>query len=72
MYVILDLSTREVFNLLWAAFILYSSLPVLQNMASKKQKQNKYFESFRMVNSYGKFGRLAALIIIAWKIRQLS
>ncbi len=51
------LSARTIFDVVFAAFVISASLPVLQNMASKKQKQNKYFEPFRLVNSYGKFGR---------------
>ena len=58
------MSGRTLFNVVLSAFVLWSSVPVLQNMASQKKKQNKFFEPFRLVNSYGKFGRSAAVLLL--------
>ena len=49
--------TRQAFNVAWALGLAYLSIPVLLNMWSSKQKMNHYFNPYRVLNTYGKFGR---------------
>ena len=48
---------RRVFELMLGAMIAYLSIPVVQNLLSSRQAMNTSFDSFRIVNTYGAFGR---------------
>lgn len=54
---ILGLCVRRVFELMLGAMIAYLSIPVVQNLLSSRQAMNTSFDSFRIVNTYGAFGR---------------
>ncbi|XP_045190292.2 lipase maturation factor 1-like [Mercenaria mercenaria] len=47
---------RRIFNISVAVLLIYLSIPVVQNLMSKKQHMNTSFEPFRLVNTYGAFG----------------
>lgn len=49
---------KSTINLLILALVSYLSIPVVINLISEKQAMNTSFEPFRIVNSYGAFGRL--------------
>lgn len=51
------LCVRRVFELMLGAMIAYLSIPVVQNLLSTRQAMNTSFDSFRIVNTYGAFGR---------------
>ena len=40
-----------------ALLLAYLSIPVVQNLLSSKQMMNTSFDSLRIVNTYGAFGR---------------
>lgn len=48
---------RNTINLLLLALIAYLSMPVVVNLLSPNQMMNTSFEPFRIVNTYGAFGR---------------
>ncbi|XP_064630133.1 lipase maturation factor 1-like [Lineus longissimus] len=47
---------RFLFNLSLAVLIAYLSIPVVQNLLSKRQAMNTSFDPLRLVNTYGAFG----------------
>ena len=51
------LCVRRVFELMLGAMLVYLSIPVVQNLLSSRQAMNTSFDSFRIVNTYGAFGR---------------
>ena len=53
----LGLCVRRVFEFMLGAMIAYLSIPVVQNLLSSRQAMNTSFDSFRIVNTYGAFGR---------------
>ena len=67
-------NVRQIFNLSVAVFLIHQSIPVVKNVIawSHKQKMNHFFEPFRMVNSYGKFGRYSLLcdLCVPYKINR--
>lgn len=40
-----------------ALLLAYLSIPVVQNLLSSRQMMNTSFDSLRIVNTYGAFGR---------------
>lgn len=48
---------RKVLNFGLAILIATLSIPVVQNLLSTRQAMNTSFDSFRIVNTYGAFGR---------------
>ena len=48
---------RQLFNLCVGGLIAYLSVPIVQNLMSSRQIMNTSFDSFRLVNTYGAFGR---------------
>ena len=48
---------RKATNALLLVLIAYLSWPVVSNLLSPKQAMNTSFEPFRIVNTYGAFGR---------------
>lgn len=51
------LCVRRVFELMLGVVLAYFSIPVVQNLLSSRQAMNTSFDSFRIVNTYGAFGR---------------
>ena len=51
------LCVRRVFELMLGLVLAYLSIPVVQNLLSSRQAMNTSFDSFRIVNTYGAFGR---------------
>ncbi|XP_071089721.1 lipase maturation factor 1-like [Haliotis cracherodii] len=52
-------SLRRMFNIALGCLILSLSVPVVQNLFfSKHQAMNKYYDSLRLVNTYGAFGSI--------------
>lgn len=51
------LCVRRVFELMLGVVLAYLSIPVVQNLLSSRQAMNTSFDSFRIVNTYGAFGR---------------
>ena len=49
---------RKAFNASLAVLIAYLSFPVMSNLLSHRQAMNTSFDSLRLVNTYGAFGRL--------------
>ena len=48
---------RQASSLALAGLLVYLSVPVAQNLLSSRQLMNTSFDSFRIVNTYGAFGR---------------
>lgn len=48
--------------------LVYLSIPVVQNLLSSKQMMNTSFDSLRIVNSYGAFGRYMCMCVYAYNI----
>ena len=48
---------RKVYEIMMAILIAYLSIPVVKNLLSSNQAMNTSFDSFRIVNTYGAFGR---------------
>lgn len=46
-------------NFLLFCLIAYLSIPVVSNLVSRRQAMNRSFDSLRIVNTYGAFGRYA-------------
>ena len=53
---------RQVSSLFLGLLLAYLSIPVVQNLLSSKQMMNTSFDSLRIVNTYGAFGRYVAII----------
>ena len=53
----LAVSLRNVLSAVFALFIAYMSAPVIINMISSRQLMNSSFDAYRLVNTYGAFGR---------------
>ena len=53
----LAVSLRNVLSAAFALFIAYMSAPVIINMISSRQLMNSSFDAYRLVNTYGAFGR---------------
>ena len=51
------LCVRRVFEFMLGILLVYLSAPVIQNLLSSNQAMNTSFDSFRIVNTYGAFGR---------------
>ncbi|XP_067657065.1 lipase maturation factor 1-like [Haliotis asinina] len=51
-------SLRCIFNIGLGILILVLSVPVVQNLISQHQAMNKYYDSLRLVNTYGAFGSI--------------
>lgn len=51
------LCVRRVFELMLGVVLAYLSIPVVQNLLSSRQAMNTSFDSFRILNTYGAFGR---------------
>ncbi|KAK6174133.1 hypothetical protein SNE40_017466 [Patella caerulea] len=47
---------RNVFNISLGIFLVYLSIPVVQNLFSSRQAMNSSFDPLRLVNTYGAFG----------------
>jgi hypothetical protein len=47
----------RIIDALLVVLIAYLSRPVVENLLSERQMMNTSFESFRIVNTYGAFGR---------------
>ncbi len=43
--------------------LAYLSIPVVQNLLSSKQMMNTSFDSLRIVNTYGAFGRYIIMFV---------
>jgi len=56
-FVFLGLCVRHVFEIMLGLVLAYLSIPVVQNLMSSRQAMNTSFDSFRIVNTYGAFGR---------------
>jgi len=48
--------TRLATSWIFAAFMMYLSIPVIRNLLSRRQIMNGSFDPFRLVNTYGAFG----------------
>mmetsp|Transcript_21453 Transcript_21453/g.27274 ORF Transcript_21453/g.27274 Transcript_21453/m.27274 type:complete len:312 (-) Transcript_21453:3-938(-) len=48
--------TRKIINVLFGALIFRLSIPVVQNLLSKRQLMNASFDKLRLINTYGAFG----------------
>ena len=53
----LGLCVRRVFEVMLGLMLAYLSVPVVRNLLSTRQAMNTSFDSFRIVNTYGAFGR---------------
>ena len=56
------LRVRQLFHWVLGGLIAYLSLPTILNLMSAQQVMNTSFEPFRIVNTYGAFGRWSAYI----------
>lgn len=54
---LLEKRIKSTINLFILALVAYLSAPVVINLISDKQAMNTSFEPFRIVNTYGAFGR---------------
>lgn len=52
---------RRALNVSLAVLIGYLSVPVVMNLLSSRQVMNTSFDPLRIVNTYGAFGRYAAV-----------
>ena len=50
-------SFRNILNVTIGCLIAYLSVPIVVNLASSQQAMNRSFDPFRIVNTYGAFGR---------------
>ena len=57
LFFFLGLCVRRVFEVMLGIMMAYLSIPVVQNLLSSRQAMNTSFDSFRIVNTYGAFGR---------------
>ena len=57
LFLFVGLCVRRVFELMLGVVLAYLSIPVVQNLLSSRQAMNTSFDSFRIVNTYGAFGR---------------
>ena len=48
---------RTLIHTCLGCLLAYLSLPILVNLASSSQTMNRSFDPFRIVNTYGAFGR---------------
>lgn len=48
---------RSIFNISLGLLLAYLSIPIVQNLMSSHQVMNTSFDSLRIVNTYGAFGR---------------
>ena len=48
---------RQASSIGLAGLLVYLSIPVVQNLLSSRQMMNTSFDSLRIVNTYGAFGR---------------
>ena len=51
-----QLFSRKFVNVIFAAFMVNMSIPIVKNLLSKKQLMNASFDPLRLVNTYGAFG----------------
>ena len=54
---------RSVLDFVLAVLIIALSIPVVQNLLSSRQAMNTSFDSFRLVNTYGAFGRCQSFFV---------
>ena len=52
-----NMNIRNIVNLSVGCLIAYLSVPIVANLASSSQAMNRSFDPFRIVNTYGAFGR---------------
>ena len=52
-----NINIRNIVNLSVGCLIAYLSVPIIANLASPSQAMNRSFDPFRIVNTYGAFGR---------------
>ena len=52
-----NINLRNIVNLSVGCLIAYLSIPIVANLASSSQAMNRSFDPFRIVNTYGAFGR---------------
>ena len=57
---VLRVRPRHLLNLSLGVLVAYLSVPIVQNLLSSRQIMNTSFDSFRLVNTYGAFGRYLA------------
>ena len=50
-------SLRNIIHVVIGCLIAYLSVPIVVNLASSQQAMNRSFDPFRIVNTYGAFGR---------------
>ena len=55
---------RQCVSLALAVLLAYLSIPVIQNLFSSRQLMNTSFDSLRIVNTYGAFGRSATRVVL--------
>ena len=55
---------RSVLDFVLAVLIIALSIPVVQNLLSSRQAMNTSFDSFRLVNTYGAFGRWQNFLVV--------
>ena len=53
----LGLRIRWIMELFLGLLLAYLSIPVVQNLFSSRQIMNTSFDSLRIINTYGAFGR---------------
>ena len=63
-----NMNLRNIVNLSVGCLIAYLSIPIVANLASPSQAMNRSFDPFRIVNTYGAFGRWVLYCNI-WTIR---
>ena len=54
---------RQASSLALALLLAYLSIPVVQNLLSSRQLMNTSFDSLRILNTYGAFGRSELLLL---------
>ncbi len=57
LFLTLGYYVRQASSVGLALLLAYLSIPVVQNLLSSKQMMNTSFDSLRIVNTYGAFGR---------------
>ena len=53
-------SILDLHRYVYAALVVYLSIPVVQNLLSTEQSMNRSFSSWRIVNTYGAFGSVGS------------
>ena len=63
---------RQVSSIFLGLLLAYLSIPVVQNLLSSKQMMNTSFDSLRIVNTYGAFGRYVTKLVFMYMLQKVE